>query len=130
MAAYNAGKFNRELEKIETDGLKNYQDLYKTYQKLVTIIRDNNKSLQEQNDAYEELKRTFKDILPDQQLQIEYLKDTKNGYEQVEAAIYAKIRAQIKEQKANKIAEEYGDKIADREKKLTNCYYSKAKCKH
>lgn len=120
LAVYNTGKFNRELEKIETKGIEDVNNLYNNFERLVGIIKDNSASIQDQNDAFEELKRTYKDILPEQLLNIENIKNEAIAYDQVKAAIYAKIRAQVDEQKANKIVDEYGKKLADQEKALTD----------
>lgn len=120
LAVYNTGKFNRELEKIETKGIEDVNKLYNTFERLVGIIKDNSASIQDQNAAFEELKRTYKDILPEQLLNIENIKNEAIAYDQVKAAIYAKIRAQVDEQKANKIVDKYGKKLADQEKDLTD----------
>jgi len=120
LAVYNSGKFNRELEKIEKKGIEDVNNLYNTFERLVGVIKDNSKSIQEQNAAFEELKRTYKDILPEQLLNIENIKNEAIAYDQVKAAIYAKIRAQVDEQKANKIVDEYGKRLANNEKALTD----------
>lgn len=115
MAIYNQDKFNREIKKIESEGLGEYNTLVRTYEKLAATIKDTTKSAQEQKDAYDQLKRTFKDILPDKLLEIDYLKKSADGYNAVRAAIYNKIKAQVDEQKLTKLQEQYKDVVQERE---------------
>ena len=119
-AAYNAGKFNRELDKISEESAANVDSLYRTFVRLVSVMKDNTKSVSQQNDAYEELKRTFKDILPAQLLEISNLKSEKLAYDDVRAAIYAKIAAQREEQKLTALEENVGSKLSKNEKDLVD----------
>lgn len=122
VAAYKTyqylNKLNIELEKIENKGQADYSNLVSTFTRLQKIYSDSTKSLEEQNAAYEELKRTFKDILPSKLLEIDYLKQTALGYDAVKTAIYNKIKAQTQEAKLTAVQQEYGEKLAKDEKRL------------
>lgn len=117
-AYQSANKLNKELEAIETKGQTEYNNLLSTFKRLRGVMNDTTKSVQEQDAAYEELKRTFKDILPSKLLEIDYLKQTALGYDAVKTAIYNKIKAQTQEAKLTAVQQEYGEKLAKDEKRL------------
>lgn len=70
----------------------------------------------QQRDALEELKRTYRDIIPEQNLTIEKLREMKGNYEALTSAIEENIRQQQLQKGQSKIEEEYGQKILEAER--------------
>ena len=72
----------------------------------------------EQREALKELQRTYGDVIPSQDLQIEKLKELKGNYDALTDAIKDKIDAQIHEQNVNEITESYGASLGSQRKGL------------
>lgn len=105
----------REVEKNVTESLEESIGLYR---KLTDTINDSTASLDERNKAYEELKTKFKDILPDQQLELEYIQGLKFSYKEAEDAMFAYYNAKAIQQKKDKIESLYEEDFATDEKDL------------
>lgn len=104
-----------EVEKNVTESLEESIGLYR---KLTDTINDSTKSLDERNEAYEELKTKFKDILPDQQLELEYIQSLKFSYKEAEDAMFAYYNAKAIQQKKDKIESIYEGDFSTDEKEL------------
>lgn len=72
----------------------------------------------EQREALKELQRTYGDVIPSQDLQIEKLKELKDNYDVLTDAIREKIEMQIHEQNVNEITETYGTSLGTQRKNL------------
>lgn len=72
----------------------------------------------EQREALKELQRTYGDVIPTQDLQIEKLKELKGNYDALTSAIKEKIDMQIHEQNVNEITETYGASLGTQRKGL------------
>lgn len=72
----------------------------------------------QQKDALDELKRTYGDIIPVQELEIDKLRELKGHYEALTLAIDEKIRKEQEEKGLTAIQEEYGNKLVEQERKV------------
>lgn len=105
----------REVEKNVTESLEESLGLYR---KLTDTINDSTASLDERNKAYEELKTKFKDILPDQKLELDYIQGLKFNYKEAEDAMFAYYNAKAIQQKKSKIESVYDESFGIDEKDL------------
>lgn len=71
-----------------------------------------------QRDAMEELIRTYRNIIPEQDLTIEKLREMKGNYEALTSAIEEYIRQQQFQKGLSTISEEYGKRMLDANKEL------------
>ena len=106
-----ANRLNKELEKIETEGTTSINRTVGNFIRLANAAVDAADGSNEQNTALEELKRTYGDIIPSQNLQIEKLKELEGNYSSLTSAIQQKINMQIREQKINAATDYYAGKI-------------------
>lgn len=119
-ASDNADRLNKELDKINTEGTIQMDQQVRNFERLARAIRDNADGSSKQAEALAEIKRAYGEFLPSQDAAIINLTREKEGYDAVTRAIREKIAMQMQEQKINKIASEYGEKIADAQSKLVS----------
>ena len=110
-ASRQAEELSKSLGKIRDEGNYNASKLSTNFEKLAETILTTSKNSKEYNDALSELKRTYGDILPEQTLTIEGLKDLKGNYDSVTQAIYSNIEARMKEKEITAITEIYGENV-------------------
>ena len=104
------------LNRINREGTEAFNSSAANYERLARTIYDSTKSYEERKDALEEIKRVFKDILPQEMLEQEYIISHANAWGDVTAA----MRAYYAEQKIRKaeesIDEAYGTKYREGKK--------------
>lgn len=109
LAAVKAqSKLNYELNKINTSARKTLREQVELYHKLADTIKDVTKSEEERQQALDKLKRAFKDILPDQYLQIEYIKALTQEYAGATRAMETYYNHEARMRKKARIDQEYG----------------------
>ena len=114
----NATKLNKELAKIGSEGALQADQQVRNFERLAKAINENTVGSKKHDDALQELKRTYGELLPARDKDILALVKEKSAHESVTQAIREKIAMQMKEQKINAITSEYGADIADEEKDL------------
>lgn len=114
----NATKLNKELAKIGSEGAMQADQQVRNFERLAKAINENTVGSKKHDDALQELKRTYGELLPARDEDILALVKEKSAHESVTQAIREKIAVQMKEQKINAITSEYGADIADAEKDL------------
>lgn len=110
-AAREAARLREELGAIDTEVTKDFKEAVDTYKKLADAVNDATKSYSEQKEALGSLQRQFKDILPDRLLEIEYLKNTTDGYDEATKALKKYYNAKSIEKKKDKVEEVVGGDI-------------------
>ena len=103
----HTNKLNEALLEVEKNVGESLEESIGLYRKLTDTINDSTKSLDERNEAYENLKTKFKDILPDQQLELEYIQSLKFSYKDAEDAMFSYYNAKAIQQKKDKIESIY-----------------------
>lgn len=88
-------KLRDEFERMQGESLSDMLHSVSRFGELADIIRDNTLSVQQHNEALEEMKRTYNGILPAEQLEIENIRAMKDGYEDATAAIRAYYAEQL-----------------------------------
>lgn len=123
-ASREAENLKNSLTNIASEGFVRSAELSRTFETLANKAVEAADGSKEQQAALEELKRTYRDILPERQLEIESLRELKGEYESVTTAIYSKIQADIKEKQIQEVGNTYGVDFADSldalAKKLSN----------
>ena len=116
MANDELDDLSEELEKIGSEGTLQTEQSVRNFERLAKAVQDNAINTKEHRDALAEMKRTYGDLLPSQDSAIRNLVEEKDAYENVTTAIREKIKAQVYEQKRDKITSTYGEELASYEK--------------
>lgn len=111
-ARKEANRLEKELEKIGDEGSVSINRSVVNFQKLAQTAVAAADGSNEQNNALKELERTYGDLIPSQNLQIDKLRELKGDYSSLTAAIEEKINMQIREQKINAATDYYSGKIS------------------
>lgn len=119
-ASREANELKEALDGISKEGFVRASELISNFKVLAERAVEAADGSKEQQAALEELKRTYSDILPEEQLKIESLRELKGEYDSVTTAIYSKIEAQIKEKQLLEVTNNYGAKAADAMDELAN----------
>lgn len=119
-ARQEANRLNKEIEKIETDGSLSLNRSISNFKRLADAAVSAADGSNEQNKALEELQRTYQDIIPSQNLQIDKLKEMKGDYDSLTSAISEKINMQLREQKINATTDFFTKKITKTRKDAKN----------
>lgn len=116
----NATKLNKELAKIGSEGAMQADQQVRNFERLAKAINENTVGSKKHDDALQELKRTYGELLPARDKDILALVKEKSAHEAITQAIREKIAVQMKEQKINAITSAYGEKISKKEIPLKN----------
>ena len=106
-------RINNELAKMDVNGLFDASKASSNYKRLAEAATDVTKSYDEQKAALDQLKREYSDMLPQQMLTIEGIKDLKGNYDSATRSIYEYIAAKTKQRKIEFIESEYGKQLED-----------------
>ena len=117
-ARKEANRLNEELSKIGSEGSVKMEQSVRNFERLAKIAVDSVDGTKQQTEALKELQRTYGDIIPDQDMSIDKLREMKGSYDAVTQAIREKIAMQTLEQKISTIEEDYGSKINEEQKKF------------
>lgn len=107
-AKAKADQLEESLDNIDKEVGKEFDQSSASYERLARAITDSSKTFDERNEAMSELKRTFKDILPDEYLQLSYIEQHAGHWDEAEKAMkqYYDSLALEKEKAAIKDANE------------------------
>lgn len=115
-AIKNANKLKNDLEEIDIEGRTSINRTASNFNRLAQSAVDAADGSKEQVKALEELKRTYSDIIPSQDLQIEKLRALAGDYSSLTRAIEEKINMQTRENKLNAAQDYFANKITKRRK--------------
>lgn len=107
-ASREANELKKALDGISNEGFVRASELISNFKVLAEKAVEAADGSKEQQAALEELQRTYKDILPERELEIDKLRELKGEYDNVTTAIYSKIEAQIKEKQIQEVSNTYG----------------------
>lgn len=106
-----ANRLKNELAKIGVEGDLSLNRSVSNFNRLADAAVNAADGSEEQNKAIAELKRTYGDIIPVEELQVNKLRTLQGSYQSLTKAIEEKINMQIKEQKINEIQDSFSTKI-------------------
>lgn len=111
------------LERVAQEGAKQMSDLIFQYKQLAKTIKDVTTPYDEYKEALDTLHRVYKDILPDKMLEVEYIKQTTDGYREATDAIAAysatKTRENMKEEVDHLVGDDMSEAISNSSKLLS-----------
>lgn len=104
-------KLTESMSEVERSISDSLGESIVLYRKLTNTINDTTASLEDRNKAYEDLKSKFGEILPDQLIELEYIQSLSFNYQEAEAAMLSYYNAKAREQKRDKIEQEYDTQL-------------------
>lgn len=110
-AAKAQTEFNAAMSEVENENLKSLEEGIGLYHQLTEAINDVTKSNEERDKALQNLKSRFQDILPDQYLELEYIKQIGNNYKAAEKAMTDYYDAKTQAQKKDRIEGLYAKEL-------------------
>lgn len=121
----NAHRLDRKLNEIDAERITLASQSVRNFEYLADVAAKAADGSKKQKDALDELRRTYKEMIPVQDLTIEHLRQLREGtnnaseaYKSLTTAIREYISEQQKQKKLSAIEEEYGSTITDKYKKL------------
>lgn len=112
-------QLNEELERIGGESLKDMQDAIGSFIQLANTISDATKTYTEHQEALDELKRRYKDILPEHKMQSEYIKSLNGDYRELTNTITQYYQSQEYQKKIEAVMGSDAYKDATEELKET-----------
>lgn len=100
-------KLQAALREVETENTSSLEESIGLYKKLTQTINDTTKSYEERNKAMSQLENKFKDILPNQYIENDYVKQLGNNYREAEKAMFDYYNTKTREQKKARIEQQY-----------------------
>lgn len=117
-ARQEAERLGKELSQNVAKGNLQIEQAERNFKRLADAAITAADGSSEQREALKELQRTYGDVIPAQNLQIDTLRKLKNNYNALTDAIREKIEMQIHEQNVNQITETYGTALGAQRKGL------------
>lgn len=119
-AVQNAKRLKEELKGIYDETGSKADALVTNFESLAKKAVNAADGSREQSEALHELQRTYRDIIPEQNLTIEKLREMKGEYSNLTVAIREYIRQTQMQRGIDTINSEYGKKLLDAERKMKN----------
>lgn len=104
-------KLNAAMGKIDKDITSQLTDSISLYRKLAEQVKDVTLSEKEHEKALKNLQSKFKDILPDQMLELDYIKGISDNYDAATEAMMNYYNAKAIEQKKDKVESLYAEEL-------------------
>lgn len=115
-AQREANRLDEELNKIGSESALQTDQSVRNFERLANAVANAVDGTKEQADALAELHRSYRDIIPVQDMTVDKLREMQGEYKSLTAAIKEKIAMQAKEEQINLITSEYGGKTSKKEK--------------
>lgn len=115
-ARKEANRLNEEINRIGSESELQADQSVRNFERLANAVANAADGTKEQADALSELHRSYRDVIPVQDMTIDKLREMQGEYKSLTAAIKEKIAMQAKEEQINLITSEYGGKTSKKEK--------------
>lgn len=115
-----AEQLKESLDDIETESIQEQDKSVRNFERLANIAVSASSTYKEQQAALEELKRTYKEIIPQEQLTIENLKQMNGNYELLTASIRRYVAERMKQKQADEIINTYASEILKIQRNINN----------
>lgn len=119
-AKAKADQIEESLDNIDKEVGKEFDQSAAAYERLARAITDSSKTFDERNEAMSELKRTFKDILPDEYLQLSYLEQYAGHWDEAEKSMKQYYDSLALEKEKAAIKEAYDKELNETVKGIAN----------
>lgn len=117
-ARKEAERLGKELQQNVAKGALQIQQAERNFRRLADAAVQAADGSSEQREVMKELKRSYGDIIPAQDLEIAKLKELKGNYDSLTDAIRQKIEMQIHEQNMNQITDSFGSSIGASQRRI------------
>lgn len=107
----NTSALTAAMNRIDIEVTKQLQDSIDLYRELAEEVRDVTTTTEERNEAMAELKTKFGEILPDQYLELEYIKGISDNYDAATDAMVNYYNSKAMQQKKDKIETEFNEEL-------------------
>ena len=114
-ARKEANRLNEEINRIGSESELQADQSVRNFERLANAAANAADGTKEQADTLAELHRSYRDVIPIQDMTIDKLREMQGEYKSLTDAIKEKIAMQAKEQKISTIISELGADISDRE---------------
>lgn len=111
LAKSAADRLRESIAQTRAQGSTDWAVAQRNFKRLADEAVNAADGSQRQRDALRELKQTYEDIIPKQDLEIERLRELKGNYDALTEAIRQNIEKQIHEQNVRNISTTYGETI-------------------
>lgn len=125
-AVEKANRLKNTLSDIGTETSVEISRMVTNFESLAKKAVEAADGSREQKDALSELQRTYRNIIPEQNLTIEKLREMKGEYSNLTIAIREYIREQQLQKGLNTIMEKYGSELVEAERNFKKTLGSKA----
>lgn len=115
-----AEQLKESLDNIETESVQEQDKSVRNFERLANIAVSASSTYKEQQAALDELKRTYKEIIPQEQLTIENLKQMNGNYELLTASIRKYVAERMKQKQTDEIINTYAYEILKIQRKVNN----------
>lgn len=115
-----AEQLKESLDNIETESVQEQDKSVRNFERLAKIAVSASSTYKEQQAALDELKRTYKEIIPQEQLTIENLKQMNGNYELLTASIRKYVAERMKQKQTDEIINTYAYEILKIQRKVNN----------
>lgn len=106
-----AERLQEALDNISTENQQEQDKSVRNFERLANVVVSATSSYREQQSALDELRRTYKDIIPQERLTIENLKQMNGNYDLLTASIRRYISERMKQKQVDEIINHYGSDI-------------------
>ncbi len=107
----NTDALTAALNQIDIEVTKQLQESISLYRELAEKIQDVTTKEEDRTEAMTELESKFKDILPDQYLELEYIRSISDNYDAATDAMMNYYNSKAMQQKKDKVESEFSDEI-------------------
>lgn len=111
-------EFKAAMNEVENNVRKQLRESIDTYRKLVQTVQDVTKTEKERSTAMSNLKSKYAEILPDMELERDYIEALGTNYDKANQAMFAYYDAKAKAQKKDRIENIYEEDISNRVAKI------------
>lgn len=110
-ATRKANELKNKLKEINDEGGREMEAAVRNFERLAHVVTNSADGTKKQTEALNELRRTYEDIIPVQELTIENLRAMEDDYSSMTKAIREKIAMQTLEKKISAIEESYASEV-------------------
>lgn len=106
-----ADELAESLDRIKLESSQEQDKSVANFERLANVATSSTSSYKQQQEALEELRRTYKGMISEEMLTIENLKSLNGHYEQLTASVRADINEQMKQKQIDEITNTYAYEI-------------------
>lgn len=115
-------QLTEDLQRMQEETFADATDSVARFTELADTVRDVTKAYSERKEAMDEIQRSYGDILPMQQLEMDGIMSISDGYKEATDAIREYYRIRLEEEEKSKIEADYSSKFTSQSKGIADIY--------